>query len=821
MIQHLTQQIFILITLTGSILGFVLPQDSYAQCVDTYPYVEDFESGAGGWSSASVQGGVDTWGLGDPTNKEVIDTAFSGTQCWYTGSRAALNYKYSDREHSAVVSPCFDFTNLQNPGIQVAIWWESPFREDGCVLQGRINGGAWQPVGIFTPANLDNWYNSDSLLSSPGNVNFGWSGRDTNSTSPGEWVIAQNSLADFAGADNVEFRFVFRAQLNPQQFDGFAFDDVLIADRPTLALGPDTVICTGDSVEFNAGVIGGVSYQWNTSVLDTLPIRKAALSGVYSVEVIDTLNFILRDTVVLTVSSTFANLGADQGICLGDTLALDAGNPGRTFSWQPFGQTSQSIDVTREATYTVTIRDNFGCVEVDSIRIFVDSVPEVNLGPDTNLCAGDLVILDAGEGNPGTTYAWSPVSANTRTIQVGAPAQYKVVVTTLFGCTDSDSVEVGVRFKPTLNLGPDTVVCDSYLLDARNPGADFLWSTNDTTQTIAPTQGGTYWVRVANELGCVNSDTIVLRNGSIPSVSLGPDRIVCGGNNVVLSAQQTAERYQWSNGATTSFIQVTLPGEYILNVFSADGCKASDTVEVQSSTLNVDLGPDQTICVGDTAILDAGPLPDFYQWSNNETTQTISVTLPGTFVVTVLDSVGCELKDTVIVSDLDAPVPVFTFTGNRIIGNPVQFNGGSTGSIISWQWDFGDGRTSAEQNPVHTFESVTTFDVCLTVDNGTCERTTCQSLRVGLVSIEEAFPGQVQVYPNPTSGPLTLDLDLLSPGQTAYQLLDLQGRTVRQASLGLVGRATHDIGVQGLPAGLYLLKLTIAGQIAVAKIWIQ
>jgi len=47
----------------------------------------------------------------------------------------------------------------------------------------------------------------------------------------------------------------------------------------------------------------------------------------------------------------------------------------------------------------------------------------------------------------------------------------------------------------------------------------------------------------------------------------------------------------------------------------------------------------------------------------------------------------------------------------------VQFTDQSTNSPIAWSWDFGDGGTSREQNPVHTYETAGTYDVTLTVWN--------------------------------------------------------------------------------------------------------
>ena len=62
--------------------------------------------------------------------------------------------------------------------------------------------------------------------------------------------------------------------------------------------------------------------------------------------------------------------------------------------------------------------------------------------------------------------------------------------------------------------------------------------------------------------------------------------------------------------------------------------------------------------------------------------------------------------------------PVADFTANRTNGiKPftVEFTDNSENPVTSWSWDFGDGGTSAEQNPYHTYASIGTYTVSLTV----------------------------------------------------------------------------------------------------------
>ena len=113
-----------------------------------------------------------------------------------------------------------------------------------------------------------------------------------------------------------------------------------------------------------------------------------------------------------------------------------------------------------------------------------------------------------------------------------------------------------VAFKPIVNLGNDLSVCmgDSLVLDAGNPGANYLWSTGEITQTITVGTAGTYWVEVTDTNGCQRMDTIVIGLDPLPVVNLGPDTVICIGDSIPLDAGNPGATYIWSNGKTTRII---------------------------------------------------------------------------------------------------------------------------------------------------------------------------------------------------------------------------------------------------------------------------
>ncbi len=130
----------------------------------------------------------------------------------------------------------------------------------------------------------------------------------------------------------------------------------------------------------------------------------------------------------------------------------------------------------------------------------------------------------------------------------------------------------------TVNLGNDTSIClgDTLILNAGNLGAIYQWNTGSNNQTLNINTAGVYWVNVNNN-GCLSSDTIVVSVFNSPIISLGEDTVLCQGDLIVLTPGTGFDKYVWSNGEITEFINVSLPGIYSVTVFNGQ-CFSSDEI---------------------------------------------------------------------------------------------------------------------------------------------------------------------------------------------------------------------------------------------------
>lgn len=200
------------------------------------------------------------------------------------------------------------------------------------------------------------------------------------------------------------------------------------------------------------------------------------------------------------------NLGPDVISCTDGTttVTLNAGITGAQYLWSN-NATTQTTAVTTSGNYNVKVTKD-GCIDRDTIAVIFNPNPVVNIGPDSTICDGQNVMLNAG--NQGAAYLWD--NGTTNMVSFAATAgNHFVRVTNANNCVGSDTMNLTVIPAPDVDLGSDTTVCAGVVLtlDADNPGLLFLWNDGSTLQTLQALDSGTYYVKVTSP-GCFRMDTI-------------------------------------------------------------------------------------------------------------------------------------------------------------------------------------------------------------------------------------------------------------------------------------------------------------------------
>jgi hypothetical protein len=225
--------------------------------------------------------------------------------------------------------------------------------------------------------------------------------------------------------------------------------------------------------------------------------------------------------------------------------------------------------------------------------------------------------------------------------------------------------------------------------------------------------------------------------------------------------------------------------------------------------LIVDLGPDTSLCDGETITLDAGAGFVSYEWSTSETSQTLEVGLPGDYIVTVTDQLGCTGIDLINVSTGVSPVASFIY--NALTGTTVEFtDNGSGASTVHWDFN-GDGNvdetTAGGATVQHDFGAESVFGVVMVSENGCGSDTTSQNVLVQDVGIEELKDELgFLAYPNPSSGLITVSIEAASVSLSALTVYDVQGRELQRIGPLFGNPLTLDLN--HLESGIYVLQLS-------------
>ncbi|MDX2361861.1 MAG: gliding motility-associated C-terminal domain-containing protein [Crocinitomicaceae bacterium] len=204
---------------------------------------------------------------------------------------------------------------------------------------------------------------------------------------------------------------------------------------------------------------------------------------------------------------------------------------------------------------------------------------------------------------------------------------------------------------PQLDLGNDTSVCGIFSM-ILNPILDsnysYIWQDSSSDTLFTANASGSYWVEVTDYRNCTESDTMNITVGQI-SIDLGIDTNICQGEILQLNATNSGATYLWQDASIQATLDVNASGQYWVEV-SQNGCVGIDTIDVLVNPLPIiDLGPDITICQGESTVLDATSAGVNYEWSTGSTAPTITVSIDGSYWIEIEEN-SCTGSDTIVVS---------------------------------------------------------------------------------------------------------------------------------------------------------------------------
>lgn len=559
----------------------------------------------------------------------------------------------------------------------------------------------------------------------------------------------------------------------------------------------------------------GAIYSWSPGNQPSQQIT-CTQNGLYQVLITGTNACTRTSQVYLKLSAKVEpQLGNDTTVC--GSIKLDAGYPGSFFLWNT-GATTQTILATQSGNYTVNVQDQNNCSGSDTIVLAVLPVPLVNAGPNITTCRPStaLTITATGTAN---TYSWNTGQLG-QTLQTITGGIYLVTGTATNGCTAQDTMQIQILTTPSVNLGGAKSACTSIVFSSFDNASEKLWNNGSTANSYTASGSEKIWLQLTNILtGCMHSDTSQVTIFGTPQPNLGSDTITCSAAPLTVSAGTLVGTFLWNTSATAASIIPQSSGLYGLTVTNVGGCAGVDYINITKiNSPQVNLGSSiRYLCPNAPFVLSSNAAGNYLWKKNNQsvsTSSTINVEAEGIYKLTVSNS-GCSASDSVLVAASNQTVKAdFLAATIDTVNKSVKFVNLSKPAITYAQWDFGDGTSSTNVHPEHTWFSPTDYSVTLVVGNNFCTDKITKQLSVIFKNYREeqltkggyTFVTAV-LHPNPTKNTFQLHIEIPVKSDVAIVITDVLGRITFSKSFESKIHMAEHFSLEENAAGIYFIKL--------------
>ncbi|MGK2861136.1 MAG: gliding motility-associated C-terminal domain-containing protein [Chitinophagaceae bacterium] len=399
---------------------------------------------------------------------------------------------------------------------------------------------------------------------------------------------------------------------------------------------------------------------------------------------------------------------------------------------------SDAIPVTRESCGAVSVCDT---ISIQGNTVFCNN-------GDANFIArrNPGCYTQVNWTLSGGTAEWQKLNDSTLSVHFLQSGTYTLIagLTTCQNISDTIEIKVTVAGE-VLDLGADGMICtgNTVLLNARRGFVSYAWQDGSTDSTFLVNQPGLYYVEVLDACGNIFRDTVLVSLQPPIALDIGPDRIKCNDDTLHLNATAGFLNYAWAPSYNISSVSIQnvivnpmVDTSYTVRAEKTPGCFVYDTVHITVHTSPlIGLGPDISLCAGDSALLSAGNNFLDYQWSNGNSTAAITVYAAGSYSIDASTTEGCHSYDTVrVLKIFENPVVNLNHDPGICTGTSRVLDAGKYSSYL---WSNG------YTGQIISVSNIGSYAVMVTDNNG------CKGFDTAVIS--EMHPRPSQFLPQDTS----------------------------------------------------------------------
>ncbi|MCG8700332.1 MAG: T9SS type A sorting domain-containing protein, partial [Bacteroidales bacterium] len=587
---------------------------------------------------------------------------------------------------------------------------------------------------------------------------------------------------------------------------------VEIMDRPTVVASENDTVCWGDTVTLTA-TGNALTYNWSDGSVGNVVQVVPLTDRTYTVTGIGSNGCETNDDVTLTLKEVpSVNITSSPDVCMGESVSLHVTGNALSYEWSHGGGNDTVITITpvHDTTYRVTGTGENGCWNIDEATINVHPLPVVTASSADTICMEQSVVLYVT--GTAETYEWDNDAGFGEDVSVSPESNtlYTVTGTDIYGCKNTDQVFVNVKPIPSVEISAIDTICggDTIWLSVSGDALSYTWDKglgSNTMVEVSPHQTTTYSATGIYSNGCTNTEVVTVEVIPAPIIIAGADHVICRGESTILNVNGTALEYTWSDGLGSGLdIEITpdQTNKYTVTGVGEFGCINSDDIVITVNSLP-EVGVQDAVvdvCKGKGTLLKATGNAFSYVWSDNlgvGKSIAIEPTEDYTYSVTGIALNNCRNTAEVSVFLRDYPDTPMVYQIEHLIHTNVN---------EGIQWYEGEYEIADATTKFYAPEHDGTFKVEVTNQYGCSTQSEYYEFEWTWVHVDEhSMITDVQMYPNPVQGLLTIDLGDEVP-LVRVRITDLSGKEV--VSGDYFNSREIKIDTYGLKSGLYIIEIS-------------